>query len=462
LIVPVRELLLAALLGLGFVALGELLLRPRGSGLEGWNECFLAGAAMCAALLFPRSLLLPGRALRATAFALAAALAAAVGRRIVRRAHPVPSRPPVEVRGLASGILLAGIVAVVLAFAALSFRYPLWWDGFQIWASKAQRLFVEGGLGRSWYAGDEYDRRLLTYPPLVPLLESLLSLLRGGFDFDRLKPVFLLFHASLLVSIHAAARTRLPGPAALLATLLAALIPAVSDRSAAGGYADMPQAALVAATIAAAFREQDTRALPWMIGGLTVVKNEGLVLAAIASLAVVASWTAGGWKNTGRRALAHRRDIAIVAGFFAARLSYLAWLRIDDPNFRRITTRESLAEALRRLPEVGRLCAASVLDVSRYGLLWPAFAVSAIYLLARGETRERCLAAAGTLVLAAYCAIFLETNWSLELHVRQAMPRLLAQLAPAAILVVAFAAARAGAIPGPESDSGPLLSSGPR
>ncbi len=222
-------------------------------------------------------------------------------------------------------------------------------------ASKAHRLFVEGRLGPAWYAGDAYDRRLLTYPALVPLAEALLSLLRGGFDFDRLKPVFLLFHASLLFSTCAAARSRLSRPAALLATLLVALVPALSDRSAAGGYADMPQAAFVAATVAAAFRGEDARALPWMIGGLTVVKNEGLVLASIASFAVAAFWTAAGWREAGRRARAHGRGIAIVVGFFAARLGYLAWLRIDDPNFRRIATRDSLEEARRRLLHVGQL-----------------------------------------------------------------------------------------------------------
>jgi hypothetical protein len=443
LIIPVLELVLSALLGLGFAALGTLLLRPRVAGVFARNECFLAGSATSAALLFPLSLLLRGRALVATAIVLGAALAVALGRRIRRLPSSAAPSPIVEASGLASAVLLAGITAVALAFAALSFRYPLWWDGLQVWASKAQRLFVEGRLGPAWYAGDVYDRRLLTYPALVPLAEALLSLLRGGFDFDRLKPVFILFHASLLLSTCAAARSRLSRPAALLATLLVALVPALSDRSAAGGYADMPQAAFVAATVAAAFRDEDARALPWMIGGLTVVKNEGLILASIASLAVAAFWTAAGWKEAGRRARAHGRGIAIVAGFFAARLAYLAWLRIDDSNFRSIATRESLAEALRRLPRVGQLCAESMFDVLRWGLLWPAFAVAVAYLLWRGGARERCLAASTGLAVGAYGAIFLETNWSLELHVEQAFPRLLSQLAPAAILVVMFAAVRA-------------------
>jgi hypothetical protein len=108
---------------------------------------------------------------------------------------------------------------------------------------------------------------------------------------------------------------------------------------------------------------------------------------------------------------------SLVAYLALVVLFHLAWLRIDDPNFRSIATRESLAEALRRLPRVGQLCAESMFDILRWGLLWPAFAVAVAYLLRRGGARERCLAASTGLAVGAYGAIFLETNWSLELHV---------------------------------------------
>ncbi len=61
-----------------------------------------------------------------------------------------------------------------------------------------------------------------------------------------------------------------------------------------------------------------------------------------------------------------------------------------------------------------------MLEISRWGLLWPAFTLAALYLLWRGGARERCLAASTGLAVTAYCAIFLETNWPLELHVEQA------------------------------------------
>ncbi len=439
-----HELLWTGLLALALASLGGLWMPPGTRGPFGWTVRFVGGGAACAALLFPLSVLVPKHALVAIAAVLAGALLLAAARRVVAR---LPNRDaidgataPLDPRSI---LLLAAIAAAVLAFTVLDLRHPLWWDGFQIWASKAQRLVVEGGLGREWYAGDVYNRRLLTYPPLVPMLEGLLSLSRRGFDFDALKPIFLLFYAALLVSTYAAASSRLSRRAALLATLLVAVVPGLSTRSAAGGYADMPVAAIVAATVAASLRPRDAGALPWMIGALTVVKNEGLILAAIACLAVAASWVLADRHRAARRLVAHARGIAVVAAFVAARLAYLAWLAVDDPNFRSITAPGSLAESRRRILHVGRLCVESALDVSRWGLLWPALAVAVVYLLRRSCVRERCLAAGVSAALVAWWAIFLQTNWPLELHVAQALPRLLAQLAPAAILLVMFAAARA-------------------
>ncbi len=440
----VLDLGLTALLGLGFSALGSLLVRPRRADACAWSTCFLAGAATCAALLFPLSLVFPGRGLTAAAVLPGAAVAVVLGRRLRRSTTPrAPRQGERDRRRLASLALLAAIAAAAVAFAVLDLRQRLLWDGFQIWSSKAHVLVVAGGLDRSWYPEDGYDRRLLAYPPLVPMMEALLARLRGGFDFDGMKPVFLLFYGSLLASTYGAARSRLSERAALVTTLVVALLPELSSGSAAGGYADMPQAAVVAATVAAAFRKEDARALPWMIGALTVVKSEGLLLAAIACAAVGAFWASQGLRRARALVLEHRRGIAVAGTFVAIRFAHLAWLALDDLSFRNLGEPGSLAETQRRLLHVGRICVEAMLDVSRWGVLWPAFAAAGLYLLLRGDRRERCLAAAVGLGLAGVSAIFLQTNWSVELHVAQAMPRLLAQLAPAAVLAVMFAAGRA-------------------
>ena len=82
----------------------------------------------------------------------------------VRHRSPRRRRPALARLGWQDALLVAAIVLTVAAFTILSFRYAFSWDGFQIYASKAKRLFYEGGLTRQWFAEDFYDSRLLRVP----------------------------------------------------------------------------------------------------------------------------------------------------------------------------------------------------------------------------------------------------------------------------------------------------------
>ena len=142
--VPWLELGISVALAAGFACVGEIVLRRRSSALAAWNESFLAGMGACAAALFPLSLILPGRAVLATAALLLLASVWVVASRLVRR----PAAPRSGPQPLDPGTrLVLGLAALVaLCFAALNFRYNYAWDGFQIWASKAQLLSVRGSL----------------------------------------------------------------------------------------------------------------------------------------------------------------------------------------------------------------------------------------------------------------------------------------------------------------------------
>ena len=106
--------------------------------------------------------------------------------RHLRRPADAATPPAVPAgRDPVARMLVAAIVIVATGFAAVDLRYNMAWDGFQIWASKAQLLFYRGGLTPSWYSGDTYELRHVTYPFGVPLYEALLSVVRGGFDFER-------------------------------------------------------------------------------------------------------------------------------------------------------------------------------------------------------------------------------------------------------------------------------------
>ena len=426
------DVLLAAVVASGFAAVGEIVLRRSSRTLAEWNASLVTGLGACAALLFPLSVVVPRLALSLTLGLMGACVPLCAWRHARSRSHHAPLAAAPTDAGVRIPLVVAS--AAFLAFVALDVRYNLLWDGFAIWASKAQRLFVEGGLTPTWYPGESYDSRYVAYPSLIPLYEALVSRLRGRFDFDGLKPIFLVFHLSMAASAYSAVRVRASRRLAAWAAAILLLLPALSTQWAAGAYADMPLSAVVAAVVAGAMRS-DAAALPWVIGALTTVKPEGLVLALLASAAVMAAHFL---RKPRPRAGALLRGAAIVAAFVAVRAGYVRWTGARD----HVYAFESLGLSLSRVPAVARLVAGEILNPAAWGLLWPAFAAASWILWRRGSTLERAMTAATAAGLVAMAGPFLFTTWPLELHFEQAYSRLLAQLAPAAVVVVVLAYAR--------------------
>jgi hypothetical protein len=431
--------LITILLATGFVAVGEAALRRRSRTLVGWNESFLSGAGVCAAALFPLTLVFPTAALQVELGMIAGCVALAIARR--RERTTAPNRRSADPLDAMSLVVLGAVLVAALRFAAVDLRYNIAWDGFQIWASKAQLLFYRGALERTWYPGDTYELRHVAYPPLVPLDEALLSLVRGRFDFDAFKPLFLPFYASLLIATHSAARAVASARLALVATLLVALVPQLSTGTAAGAYADMPQAAFVAAVVAAGLQRPANEALPWLIGSLTTVKSEGTILALAASAAVVLSWVLEPVEGSPPWRRVPWAQVAVVGAFLIIRAALLRWISIPDSTY--VLDRAHLVEAIGRAPQVARICLVKALSPRRWGLFWPAFAASGFAVLLRGCGREKSLAiaTAGTAVVLA--SVFLFSTWPLALHIDQAYPRLLGQIAPAAAVIIVLGYARA-------------------
>jgi len=436
--IPPFETVLTIVLAFGFACVGEVALgRRTGRDVLGWNESFLVGIGACAAALFPLSLVWPSGALRLTLVGMAGAAIF----RLTRRAPAAAPSGTIPVRR--DPLALSGVVLVALAaasFLALNFRYNYLWDGFQIWAARASVLFHEGGLTRWWFPEESYDQRLLTYPPMVPMFEALVGVLRGGFEFDVLKPVFPWFFVSLLLSTYAAARKTAGLRGAVFATLLVALLPPLSTSYAAGAYADMPQAALVAGAVAATLRR--SRAAPWLIGALTTVKSEGTILALIGVAAVLFAWLLSEGRRLPTRLAAHVRDGLIVVAFLAIRIGYLRWLGIRDVVYAPFDSAH-LATAVQRIQPVASLCTRALLRPADWGLFWPAFFAAAAVLLIRGDAHERSLVLFTTAAIVVAAVPFLFTTWDLELHIEQAYFRLLAQIAPAAAAAIAIGYRRA-------------------
>jgi Dolichyl-phosphate-mannose-protein mannosyltransferase len=440
--------LAAVAVAAGYACVGALALGWSSHGAAALSASFLIGAGICAAVLFPLSLLAPSHALDAELVLLVFAAGIAAGRRWTARHE---SRPPSEsaTRSPAdpvARVLLSAVVGLTLFFAV----YNIWdgnsWDGVQVFGTRAEMLFHQGGLSRWWFPEDAYDTRLLAYPPMISLAEALVSRIQGAFDFDRLKPIFFFFYLSLLVSTYAAARRLVSRRWALAATLLVALLPEISFRSASGGYVDMPMAAFVAAAVAAALQKDDARhgwrsPLPWLLGAMTATKQEGMLLAIIACGAVASCWLGERPRRIAERLRANVSGMIVVAAFVAARVGYVRWTRVHDATWGPFDAAH-VARALKSMDLVISLCLRYMFTPFRWGLFWPAFFVAAIGVAASGPARVRLLALTISTAAALEAGLFLFTNWDFQAHIEGAYSRLLAQLAPAAAVVIVFAASR--------------------
>jgi len=437
------------LLAVGSACLGDLILWRRSRALGDWNESFLIGAGtLSIALAFPLSPALGRRAFWAAAAVLASTVAIWL---LTAARRPAASRRNGRLGLDAPSLFFAAcVVAAAGAFAALNARRVFDWDGFAIWATKAQVLFHDGAFGPEISPNSAY--LTVNYPPLVPFLEALLCRVRGAFDFDALKPVFLLFYVSMLLSTFRAARELAGARLALASTAILALLPAVSAHTSIGGYADMPQAAVVAAAAAACLREPwsgPRSPAPWLLGALLSVKNEGFLLLGAAGAAMVFAGSLDGFRPLVRRIRNGIGGFVVVGAFLAVRWGYLSWAGLPDDSFIRGFGFGHAVRALRRIPDVARLCAADLLNPALWDFFWPAAGLALAYLLLRGTRREKGLAAGTCLAAVIYIGIFLLTDYyrGYASLIEQDATRLFCQIAPASAVGIAAAYGRARRAP---------------
>jgi hypothetical protein len=441
----------ALLIAFGFAAIGRGLLGPRSGSVYAWNDSFLVGAGICAAALFPLSFVFPRSALRITWSAIvlgAVVLTVLCLRRLLREAKTSTRTAAVkqwfaQIHALEA--LGFGLIALsLLGFAILNGYWNYGYDGLMIWATKAQVLYFQGGLSpepQLWFDAG-YLGRNATYPPLVPLYEALMAMPQGQFAFDMSKSVFLLFYVSLLLGTYRLGRAITSRVLALVATVMVSWLPAISTAAETfGGYADLPLACFVAAAtgnLVDKTAESGWRsATPWLIGSMLMVKDEGIVLVAIACFILFFDWLSWPLRGVWKRITNNWGSIAVIVLLLLARVGYLKWLSYDDDTYRPITWM-NFVRAMDLLGPVVRECAPHLVNFEQFGVFWPAFAVFGVILLIRGSSREKGLVAGAGLVIAAYTSTFLFTNWVLVVHVTQAYERILTHIAPlAAVCIVA-------------------------
>ena len=429
-------LALTPILALCFVALGELILWRSSSKLWQLNQALLIGLIASSAALFPLSLMLRRHALIVLLIGLILgfflrlwmlkfwALSFTFGKRL----------------DFLSGFFVLWIAGGLSLFALSQMTYSYAWDGYQIWATKAQILYYNGGLTKDFLVSNAPDR-LASYPPMVPLSEALLAKISGAFHVERLKPLFILYFCSLAIAVYYSARQMGSSRFALGITALVVTIPGLGMGTNVGGYADMPQAVILAAFVGAALESpgQASRSpLPWLLGGLPFVKNEGFVMYWIACAMILLFWISDTRTPFLARLRRNATAISLAAVLALLRLGYLQWVGVADPSFPRVE-RPILIRALCRIPEVARLCLGEMLNWRHWAIVWPLFLLAAIYVAVYLRGKIPLVAFGTVLTLIAYGSIYLFTNWTVKVHLDNSFDRLLAQLIPAALVTLGAA-----------------------
>jgi hypothetical protein len=328
-------------------------------------------------------------------------------------------------------------------FALANARSSYGWDGFQIWMTKAQEFYWTGNF-RLAVPTPGYMERIVGYPPAVPLFEALVGSFYRIFPMGAVKAIFTVFAVSLAVgTFHLVAGLTDRRTAALAAGLIC-LLPGLTMGSATGGYADMPLAAVVAAAAAASLRTRSTALswrspAPWLLGALTTVKSEGMILLVI-GLGVVAIWAL---VRRTRLPAGAASSVAPLVLFVAARIVHLTFIPGVNREFAPVRSLR-VETILVRGPWIVSGTLHWLLDFRAWGILWPAFA-AALLIVALRTPRSSALpiATATLLALLADGSLFLYTNWESggkgRLHLDQAFPRLIAQVAPLAVATIAAA-----------------------
>ena len=319
---------------------GDLVTNTRANSLVSWNRSFVVGLSFATAILFPLSLLFPGHALAAVAVPLVTAGCW----RLYTSFQEDAARCWAGARAFfQEKDLLAGGIFIVAAVLAIQFIVQNALradssDGYQIWSTKALVLYHRGSMTSDLLIPGDYDR-VNAYPYMVSLYEALLSLLRGEFVFDGTKPVFAFFFVSMLASTYQAACGMTSRRVALGATALLASIPSLATQRNVEGFADMPQACLVAA-VAAAFFSKEFRPqtafrdpLPWLCVGLLLVKNEGTMLFVILCSVIAIFWFLGGPSSFLQHCRVYWRSIMIVIFGITLRLWMIEWVGGHDTEF---------------------------------------------------------------------------------------------------------------------------------
>jgi hypothetical protein len=408
----------AATVLVGWVAVGRW---------SGWSTWFCAGAGVLSLQMLLFSLLrIPWH----PAAILAPWLALAAWR---WRRNPPTWRWPDRPAGI-EWLALAVMVVAPALWLPYERMMPLssrGWDAWAIWLFKSRAFVADGSVQGYLARAGEFNAQP-SYPLLVPLYGAFLWKLGGG--DQAAKAISPLFFLALLGSFYGLARRFAPRPVALVFTALLANLHMVNIAAfELAGYADTSLAAyllLGAGFLHAWYREDRPEDLGLAAGfaGLAAwTKNEGLFfLAAIAALVIA------------------RRPRAWKAPALAVVVTVLPWTALRQvygvPGSDLWTGRLNWANLWPGLQSFGQ-----AFHLGRYNLtFWLLPAAALLYRRVGVDHRWLLLPGLVAWQLAGLLGAYLSGRNELAWWIGTSLDRILAQVAPLALLASALAA---GAVP---------------
>jgi hypothetical protein len=358
------------------------------------------------------------------------------------------SRPvrPERIRWSWIDTLAAVAVVAVVSYAGFwATQLRLGWDGVMIWEAKAYLAWKNGGVLPDGYYGD--GERIFSQP-FYPLYWPYLQSWFYGWSGAPSQPLVSWISVGFLI-VACAAFTgvvqRFGGPRrlGLAGGVLLFGVPYFFSGiwGLFSGYADFPLAVvmLVAVGFAAWWAETNSIAalrllaaaaalLPW-------IKREGLFLCA--GVLLVPCVLLLGRRRWGQLTL-------LVAPTVVVFVAWTAFLRLNhvavDPAFVPVTWK-SVAAGLERVGPVIATVGSELIDPMHWSVLWLSFPGALVVLLImRRWSVAAVFASAIVIPLAGVAAAYMLSSWDDYLrHVELSLPRLILQLAPAALLAFLLA-----------------------
>lgn len=341
------------------------------------------------------------------------------------------------------GVLIFQLIVLVFRFSL----YPqqLGWDGVAIWFYKAKVFFIEGKVHLSFLTNNslKLDQKGVSeayfhpdYPLLVPLVTSWVFLMVGKVNIFYGKTLWLLFFGSLVVLFAWVVKNLINQKVSLFFTFLL-LTPAVLfdhlGRKYAG-YADLPLAAYFMGAVSfwmmwLKTKERKFAVIAFILASFAALtKNEGVAF--LVGMTLLSFFLAIGHRKK-LPALAMTTPFVLLSPWFWFKFQHgiTSYLFINGVNFH-------LERAVRVLTGFLK----EMLNVAHFNILWLVviFSVLVFYLYRWHDRLTRPLLALILWQIASYFFIFLITPLEVEKHLASSLDRLLFQIMPLALLLVAI------------------------